>query len=197
MKLNMKLQKYLFIICFSLGIATFIYALVFMTDYQVLFGFEAKQNRPIAEFYSGKLQLFNRSVLRFGILMILGYGFMWFTRIKTEVCNFFTLVIDAVISIFVVVRAVLNIFSLREILGIFLSLDFSYTHLEGLENYEVNTRMLDSGIVLNGVTAIVAAAFLAVIIINFFRYLSLHEGVKTYFRNLKKNSLLNRMRGSK
>ncbi len=189
MKQNMQLQKIFFLVCFLLGIAMFIYALIFMTDYQVLFGFERVQNKAIADFYTNKLQVFNRSILAFGITMILGFSFMWFTRIKSEVCNFFTLVINALFILYVVVKGVIYIFQIKDMIHIYINLDYSYTYLEDLFDYQINTFMLDLGIVLNYVIIVTTLIFLAIIIINFLKYLSLHEGVKTYFNNLKENSI--------
>lgn len=188
MKLNMRLQKIFFIICFLLSIAMFVYALVFMTDYQVLYGFQLPANKKIAEFYSGQLQVFNRNILHFGIIMIIGFGIMWFTRIKTEVCNFYTLVINNLIGLFVIVRSILNVFKLKDMTKTYLSLDYSKTYLEGLENYQTNTAMLDFGVVFHYIIIVSTVIFLAIMTINFFKYLSLNEGIKTYFQNLKKKS---------
>ncbi|MDD4001126.1 MAG: hypothetical protein PHX62_09610 [Bacilli bacterium] len=186
MIINIRLQKIFYIFCFMLSISMFVYALIFMTDYQVLFGFETLANKEIADFYDNKLQVFNREILSFGIFMIVGFGIMGISKIMSEVCNFFTLIINSIYLILVIVRPLLFVFEIKAMLNTYVNLDFSYTYVEGLENYQINTRMLDFGIILNYLIIIGSLVFLAILIINFFRYLSLNEGVKTYFKNLKK-----------
>lgn len=54
------------------AIVVFLYTLVFMTEYNDLFGLKMPQNKQIAQFYEVILQGFNRQILVWAIVGIIG-----------------------------------------------------------------------------------------------------------------------------
>ena len=67
------------------AIVVFLYTLVFMTEYNDLFGLKMPQNKQIAQFYEVILQGFNRQILVWAIVGIIGILMIVLLEIRTAV----------------------------------------------------------------------------------------------------------------
>ena len=65
------------------AIVVFLYTLVFMTEYNDLFGLKMPQNKQIAQFYEVILQGFNRQILVWAIVGIIGILMIVLLEIRT------------------------------------------------------------------------------------------------------------------
>ena len=129
------------------AIVVFLYTLVFMTEYNDLFGLKMPQNKQIAQFYEVILQGFNRQILVMTVYM--------------GCCCFGA------------VNAIRNILA---IWAYYKGLDFQYLYADGITGYELKFTTFQVGIGIYSVQIIVCVAFAAVLLLSHIRYKKLQKG---------------------
>ena len=148
------------------AIVVFLYTLVFMTEYNDLFGLKMPQNKQIAQFYEVILQGFNRQLLVWAIVGI----------IRTAVPDRFA---AAVMTVYMGCCCFGAVNAIRNILAIwayYKGLDFQYLYADGITGYELKFTTFQVGIGIYSVQIIVCVAFAAVLLLSHIRYKKLQKG---------------------
>ena len=110
------------------AIVVFLYTLVFMTEYNDLFGLKMPQNKQIAQFYEVILQGFNRQILVWAIVGIIGILMIVLLEIRTAVPDRFA---AAVMTVYMGCCCFGAVNAIRNILAIwayYKGLDFQYLY---------------------------------------------------------------------
>ena len=132
------------------AIVVFLYTLVFMTEYNDLFGLKMPQNKQIAQFYEVILQGFNRQILVWAIVGIIGILMIVLLEIRTAVPDRFA---AAVMTVYI-----------------------QYLYADGITGYELKFTTFQVGIGIYSVQIIVCVAFAAVLLLSHIRYKKLQKG---------------------
>ena len=122
------------------AIVVFLYTLVFMTEYNDLFGLKMPQNKQIAQFYEVILQGFNRQILVWAIVGIIGILMIVLLEIRTAVPDRFA---AAVMTVYMGCCCFGAVNAIRNILAIwayYKGLDFSICTLT--ESPGMNSNLL-------------------------------------------------------
>ena len=143
------------------AIVVFLYTLVFMTEYNDLFGLKMPQNKQIAQFYEVILQGFNRQILVWAIVGIIGILMIVLLEIRTAVPDRFA---AAVMTVYMGCCCFGAVNAIRNILAIwayYKGLDFQYLYADGITGYELKFTTFQVGIGIYSVQIIVCVAFAA------------------------------------
>ena len=147
------------------AIVVFLYTLVFMTEYNDLFGLKMPQNKQIAQFYEVILQGFNRQILVWAIVGIIGILMIVLLEIRTAVPDRFA---AAVMTVYMGCCCFGAVNAIRNILAIwayYKGLDFQYLYADGITGYELKFTTFQVGIGIYSVQIIVCVAFAAVLLL--------------------------------
>ena len=150
------------------AIVVFLYTLVFMTEYNDLFGLKMPQNKQIAQFYEVILQGFNRQILVWAIVGIIGILMIVLLEIRTAVPDRFA---AAVMTVYMGCCCFGAVNAIRNILAIwayYKGLDFQYLYADGITGYELKFTTFQVGIGIYSVQIIVCVAFAAVLLLTMF-----------------------------
>ena len=159
-----------------MAVAVFLYTLVFITEYNDLFGLKLPQNQNVARFYEVILQEFNRQILVWAIVGIVGILMITFLEIRTKVPDRFAAVVMTVYMAaccFGGFDAIRNIIAIR---AYYQTLDFQYLAAEGLMDYQMKFTTLQVGIGIYVVQILVCAAFAAVILLSHTKFKKMQKG---------------------
>lgn len=158
------------------AIVVFLYTLVFMTEYNDLFGLKMPQNKQIAQFYEVILQGFNRQILVWAIVGIIGILMIVLLEIRTAVPDRFA---AAVMTVYMGCCCFGAVNAIRNILAVwayYKGLDFQYLYADGITGYELKFTTFQVGIGIYSVQIIVCVAFAAVLLLSHIRYKKLQKG---------------------
>lgn len=169
-------QVVLSVVYTVMAIVVFLYTLVFMTEYNDLFGLKMPQNKQIAQFYEVILQEFNRQILVWAIVGVIGILMIVLLEIRTAVPDRFAAGVMTVYMgscCFGAVNAIRNILA---IWAYYKGLDFQYLYADGIAEYELKFTTFQVGIAVYSVQIVVCAAFAAVLLLSYIRYKKLQKG---------------------
>ena len=141
------------------AIVVFLYTLVFMTEYNDLFGLKMPQNKQV-----------------WAIVGIIGILMIVLLEIRTAVPDRFA---AAVMTVYMGCCCFGAVNAIRNILAIwayYKGLDFQYLYADGITGYELKFTTFQVGIGIYSVQIIVCVAFAAVLLLSHIRYKKLQKG---------------------
>ncbi len=158
--MNVKAQKIFVLIFYLISIASFVYGLLFMTDYYHIYGFGTSEMMP---FYN-MLQIFNKNYFSESLISVVFCIFLIVTRVGRNVVNNVVYAITLVGTLFISYTAFSNIGDLQFLKSRYLTFDFSE-----VMNYTPTTTWFDTGVVVSILVIVSALLLLVSVSINKFK----------------------------
>ena len=177
MKTIFRMQRIMLTVYIVTAVATVIYALAFMTEYQNLFGLRLPLNKEIAQFHNVTLQTFNREILAWAlggvVLIAVIFGL---EALKTVPDRFALVVLLAGLGALCgsAVYFLLKIPGMESTYG---GLNITYLKLEGLKDYQFNFLPFTIGKIVYAVEAVVCAGNLLTLLTSHITFIRLGKEV--------------------
>lgn len=159
-----KAQKALFMVFAVLSCVVFAYTLSFMTDFSPLFGLELKQNEFVSQFHDVFMQGFNKTLFTFAVYGVVLIAVGSYFQLGKYVPDGIAAVVMSLALAGVLYSCYYALINLPDLQVWAVSLDYSKLAMEGIDNFQLNTRIFPIGMALYGVYAVVSAALIAVMI---------------------------------
>lgn len=169
-------QRIMSVVYTIMAVVVFLYALVFMTEYNDLFGLKLPQNQNVARFYEGILQSFNRQILVWAIVGVIGILVIVMLEIRTKIPDRFAAIVMTVYMAVCCFGSVDGIRNLSAIQAYYRSLDFQYLPLEGVADYQLKFTTFQVGMGIYPVHIVVCVVFAAVLVLSHIKYKKLEKG---------------------
>lgn len=169
-------QRVMSVVYTIMAVVVFLYSLVFMTEYNDLFGLKLPQNQDVARFYEGILQSFNRQILVWVIVGVIGILVMVMLEIRTKVPDRFSAVVMVVYMAACCYGSVDGIRNILAIQAYYQGLDFQYLPLEGVLDYQLKLGTFQVGMGIYPVYILVCVAFATVLVLSHIKYKKLEKG---------------------
>lgn len=169
-------QRIMSVVYTIMAIIVFLYALVFITEYNDLFGLRLPQNQAIAQFYEGILQNFNRQILVWAIVGVVGILVIVMLEIRTKVPDRFAAI---VMTAYMAACCFGSVDGVRNILAIQTysrTLDFQYLPLEDIVDYQLEFTTFQAGVGIYAVHILVCVVFAAVLLLSHIKYIKMEKG---------------------
>lgn len=175
MKKIFRAQRCAAVLYILMAVVLFVYALAFMTDYQDLFGLRLPGNRQVALFHDSILQPFNKGILVWAILGVIGVLFAFLLETLTKVPDRFALILMAAVLGVGVYGSVYALQNLPAIMSFYKTMDTSSLYLEGIENYSFRFRTFYVGMGLYAAQIAVCALYLGALIVSHVTFVKLRK----------------------
>ncbi len=178
MKGLFKGQRILSVCYIVLAIGTFLYSLIFMTEYSDLFGLILRQNQEITKFHDVILQTFNRQIFTWALVAAVGIFVLICLQIPARVPDRFALVVMVGLLAALTFGAINALGNISAITVYYQNLDFSYLYLEivgDAEEYVPKLTTFHIGTVLYIVQIVFNCLFGAVLAASHFRFVHLKK----------------------
>lgn len=175
MKKIFKAQRAAAVLFILMAVVVLIYALAFMTDYENLFGLMLPANERVALFHDRILQTFNKGILVWAIVGMVGVVCAFMMETLTKVPDRFALILMALVLGACAYGAIYALQNLPAIMSFYKTLDTSSLYMEGLEDYSLKFTTFYLGIGLYAAQLVVCVLYLAGLILSHVTFIKLRK----------------------
>ncbi len=168
-------QKAAAILYIIVVVVIFVYALAFMTDYENLFGLRLQGNSQVALFHDSILQPFNKGILIWAIVGVVGVLFAFMLETLTKVPDRFALILMAAVLCVCAYGSVYALQNLPAIMSFYRNMDISSLYLEGIEDYTLRFGTFYIGIGLYAAQIAVCVLYLVSLIVSHITFVKLRQ----------------------
>lgn len=175
MKQIFRAQRAAAILFILVAVVVLVYALAFMTDYENLFGLMLPANESVVTFHDRILQTFNKGILIWAIVGMVGVVCAFMMETLTKVPDRFALVFMAIVLGACAYGTIYALQNLPAIVSFYKTMDISSLYLEGIQDYTLKLTTFYIGIGLYAVQLVVCVLYLASLIVSHVTFVRLRK----------------------
>lgn len=172
-----KFQKIMFVIYLVMLVASFIFAMSFMTQYADLFGLESPLNEGIANFHDA-MQVFNKQIFGLSAVGLISIVFMYLLETNKKVSDKLAIIVMSVFAIVSIALSVFGIMRIEQFMNQYKAIDFQYASFEdpALADYELKFETFYIGYGLYITLLVSSVSYILSLVLSHVLYLKVKKG---------------------